>query len=140
MSDYTVEMFHADYEKVIPIMLKYRDLETLDQNGDEVKPENAVLEILAYFISQYGNSRGTDYEIRFLSVMQFIEHYQMDLIESGLISGEENESTKVPNSILEKLLDSFKSPQPPSHYPSSSLFNQRHELNYKKVYKLLKKA
>jgi hypothetical protein len=138
MADYTVTLFHEDFGNVMPIMLKYQNLATLNESEPDVKPGDAVLEIISYFISKYGNARGTDYEMRFLSVMQFIEHYQNDLIKSGLISVPDSKTASVPNSILEILLESIRPPQPPSRYPSSPLFNQEHEFNYKKVIKALK--
>jgi hypothetical protein len=138
VSDYTIEMFYKDHNEVIPIFAHYQDLETLNRNNEERNPEKAVLDVVKYFVNKYGKARGTDYEIRFLSIYQFIEHYQKDLLEKGLISYTSSESTQIPNSLLETLLDSFRPPQPPNPMPSSSLFNERHEFNYKKVLKTVK--
>lgn len=138
MADYTVAMFHADFEQVIPLLMNYRNLEKLDEKPEEAKPENAFMDIVAKFAEKYGNNKGVDFQMRFLSIMQFIEHYQKDLGMEGLIQAAPGLDTRVPNQLLELLLGSFKTPQPPSPYPSSTLHNQYHEFNYKKVLKAYK--
>jgi hypothetical protein len=140
LSEYTIEMFHTDYETVIPVIMKYRDLESLEAPKEEVKPENAFMDIVGVFLEKYGNARGTDYQMRFLSVMQFIEHYAKDLLKDGLIVENQDITTRIPNEILSLLLDSFKAPQAPNPYPSSWLHNTNHEFNYKKVLKAYKTA
>ena len=140
MADYTVAMFHADYQQVIPLMINYRNLETLDDKQDQVKPEYAFMDIVAKFAEKYGNSKGVDYQMRFLSTMQFIEHYQKELAQDGMIQAVLGLDTQVPNQLLELLLGSFKAAQPPSPYPSSTLHNQNHEFNYKKVLKAYKRS
>ena len=138
MADYTVAMFHADYQQVIPLMINYRDLEKLDDNKDEVKPEYAFMDIVAKFAGKYGNIRGVDYQMRFLSTMQFVEHYQKELAQDGMIQAAPGLDTHVLNKLLELLLSSFKAAQPPSPNPSSTLHNQYHEFNYKNVLKAYK--
>jgi hypothetical protein len=136
--DYTVEMFHADFKTVVPLLFKYRDLESLEEKNTEAKPQDAFLEIVSLFLEKYGNSKGGDYQMRFLSVMQFIEHYAKELLKDGLITEAQEAITSIPNELLVLLLNSFKSPQPPNLYPSSSLHNQYHEFNYKNVLKAYK--
>ena len=138
MPDYTVVMFHTDYQQVIPLLMNYRNLEKLEEKPDEAKPEYAFMDIVNKFAEKYGNSKGVDFQMRFLSIMQFIEHYQKELAQDGMIQAAPGLDTQVPNELLELLLNSFKSPQPPSHYPSSTLHNQNHEFNYKKVFKAYK--
>jgi hypothetical protein len=135
LSDYSIEMFHSDFERVVPLLFKYRDLEKLEGKPEEDKPENAFLDIVTKFLEKYGNVKGSDYQMRFLSVMQFLEHYTKELLKDGLINEASEASTRIPNELLGLLLDSFKSPQPPNPYPSSYLHNQYHEFNYKKVLK-----
>jgi hypothetical protein len=133
-------MFHADYKEIIPLILNYRSLEKLEEKPEEAKPENAFMEIAAKFVEKYGNSKGIDFQMRFLSIMQFIEHYQKSLAQDGLIQAVPGLDTQVPNELLELLLGSFKAPQSPSPYPSSTLHNQYHEFNYKKVLKAYKQS
>ncbi len=131
-------MFRRDYEKVIPLLIQYRNREKQAQADQAAKPEYAVLDMVKQFAEQYGNTRGTDYQIRFLSVMQFIEHYQKDLLGSGFLSSSQEGGLQLPDSFLNILLDSIRPPQSPSCYPSSPLYNQDHQFNYKKVIKALK--
>jgi hypothetical protein len=138
LAEYTVEMFQVDFDKVLPLLFKFRDLESLEEKTSEVKPEDAFMEIVSQFVEKYGNQKGTDYQVRFLSIMQFLEHYSKDLLKDNLISETQDTSAHVPVQLLSLLLDSFKSPQPPNPYPSSSLHNQYHEFNYKKVLKAFK--
>jgi hypothetical protein len=138
LSEYTIEMFQTDFDRVIPLLFKYRDLESLENKTEEVKPEDAFLEIVKQFVEKYGNAQGMDYQMRFLSVMQFLEHYSRDLLRDGLITDAKESTTNVPLQLLGLLLASFKSPQPPSPFPSSTLHNQYHEFNYKKVLKAFK--
>jgi hypothetical protein len=138
LAEYTVEMFQVDFDKVLPLLFKFRDLESLEEKTSEVKPEDAFMEIVSQFVEKYGNQKGTDYQVRFLSVMQFLEHYSKDLLKDNLISETQDTSAHVPVQLLSLLLDSFKSPQPPNPYPSSPLHNQYHEFNYKKVLKAFK--
>jgi hypothetical protein len=140
MAEYTVEMFREDFEKVVPIMLRYRNQETLDQGEGQPQPENAVLDILDIFTEKYGSSRGIDFQMRFLSVMQFVEHYQKDLEKEGLLNNIDDGIAQVPGDLLLFLLESIRSPQPPSPYPSSPLYNQNHEFNYKKIIKAVRAA
>jgi hypothetical protein len=133
-------MFLRDFEKVIPLLIQYRDREKQAAQDNTAKPEYAVLDMVKYFAGEYGNARGTDYQMRFLSVMQFVEHYQKDLMDKGLVSPSKDEGIQVPDKVLKTLLDSIKPPQPPSRYPSSPLYNQDHEFNYKKVTKVLKQG
>lgn len=44
MSDYANEMFRRDYEKVIPLLIQYRDREKQVQADQAVKSEYAVLD------------------------------------------------------------------------------------------------
>jgi hypothetical protein len=136
--DYTMDMFHQDHDEVLPIFMHYKSLENPIGNQEQSNAEKVVTEVFNYFIKKYGKAKGTDYELRFLSINQFIEHYQKDLLREGLISAESSESIQVHNNLLEALLNSFRSPQPPSPLPSSSLFNEDHELNYKKVIRIMK--
>jgi hypothetical protein len=138
VSAYTAEMFAEDYRMVVPLIMKYRDLESLDEKKDEAQPEDAFMEIVACFMDKYGNVKGSDYQMRFLSIMQFIEHYAKELRQESLISEVPSVNVSISNDLLNFLLDSFKDPQPPSPYPSSSLHNQYHEFNYKKVLKTIK--
>jgi hypothetical protein len=138
VSDYTNAMFRRDYEKVLALLLEYRDKEKLAQPGETAKPEYAVMDMVKYFAEQYGNSRGTDYHMRFLSVMQFIEHYQKELVSSGFLTVSPDGNVQLPDSFLDVLLNSIKPPQPPSRVPSAPLYNQDRQFNYKKVIKALK--
>jgi hypothetical protein len=140
LSDYTYEMFQTDFDRIVPLLFKYRDLEKLEGQKEEVKPEDAFLEIVAQFVEKYGGTKGTDYQMRFLSMMQFLEHYARDLVKDGLMTDAKEISTHVPDRLLNLMLDSFKAPQPPSPYPSSKLHNQYHEFNYKKVLKAFRAA
>jgi hypothetical protein len=136
VSDYTVEMFHEDFAKVMPLLLDYQ--EKLNNKDHSEKPEYAVLDMVKYFAEKYGKTRGTDYHMRFLSVMQFIEHYRVQLVKDGVIQPSQEEGIQVPGNVLLLLLDSIKPPQKPSPYPSSPLYNQEHRFNYKKVVRVLK--
>jgi hypothetical protein len=138
VTDYTSEMFLRDFEKVIPLLIQYRNLEKQDPQDSTAKPEYAVLDIIKYFSGEYGNARGTDYHMRFLSVLQFVEHYQKDLESKGLLKTTEDDNIRLPDIVIKALLDSIKPPQPPSHSPSSPLYNRDHEFNLKKVIKVLK--
>ncbi len=138
MSDYSIELFHADFEAVIPLILKYRDLETLENTKAEPGPQDAYMEIVNHFLKQYGKIRGSDYQMRFLSVMQFLEHYTDELLKDGMIAKAEESTTRITNDLLRLLLSSFKPPQRPTLYPSSTLHNKKHEFNYKKVVKAFK--
>jgi hypothetical protein len=140
MADYTVDMFREDFEKIVPIMLRYRNQETLGQNEEQPQSEDAVLDILDVFTRKYGSSRGIDYQMRFLSVMQFVEHYQKDLEKEGLLNSTDTGIIQVPGDLLFFLLESIRSPQPPSPYPSSPLYNQNREFNYKKIIKAVRDA
>jgi len=137
VADYTPEMFNLDYEDAVPMILKYRDLESFEPN-QEFHPEQSAMDISTYFIKKYGNVRGKDFQMRFLSVMQFIEHYHNDLLQQGIINSLEGSKIRVKNEFLKILLDSFRDPQPPSPFPSSPLMNQDHDFNYKKVLKAIK--
>jgi hypothetical protein len=139
VSDYNIAMFHEDYEIVIPIFMKFRDMESLDKKDNPPDPGQAVLEIAGYFKNKYGNFKGIDYHMRFLSVMQFIEHYRQDLLTQGLIT-DDGSAVQVPDDLLGTMLDSYQAPRPPQNYPSSSLLNQQHEFNFKKVVKKMKSA
>jgi hypothetical protein len=139
VSDYTSEMFLRDFEKVIPLLVQYRNQEKQVCLDNVTKPEYAVLDLVKYFAEEYGNAKGTDYQMRFLSVMQFVEHYQKDLAAKGILSPSKEELVRLPGNVLKALLDSIKPPQPPSRFPSSPLYNHDHEFNYKKVVKILNK-
>jgi hypothetical protein len=138
VSDYTSEMFLRDFEKVIPLLIQYRNQEKLATGDNTTKPEYAVLDMVKYFAAEYGNARGTDYHMRFLSVMQFVEHYQKDLESKGLLKTTGDDTIRLPDIVTKALLDSIKPPQPSSRYPSSPLYNRDHEFNYKKVIKVIK--
>jgi hypothetical protein len=138
VSDYTSEMFLRDFEKVIPLLIQYRSQEKLEARDTNTKPEYAVLDMVKYFAGEYGNAHGTDYHMRFLSVMQFVEHYQKDLESQGLLKTTGDDSIRLPDIVIKALLDSIKPPQPSSLYPSSPLYNRNHEFNYKKVIKVIK--
>jgi hypothetical protein len=140
LSDYTIEMFQTDFDRLVPLLFKYRDLESLEQKKEEVKAEDAFLDIVAQFVEKYGSVKGTDYQMRFLSTMQFLEHYSKDLLRDGLINEAKEVSTHIPGQLLSLMLNSFKAPQAPNLYPSSSLHNQYHEFNYKKVLKAFRAA
>jgi len=131
-------MFLKDFEKVIPLLIQYRNQEKQVVQDKSTKPEYAVMDMIKYFAGEYGNTRGTDYHLRFLSVMQFVEHYQKDLVDKGLLNTSKQEVFQVPDHVLSTLLDSINPPQPPNRYPSSSLYNQEHQFNYKKVIKVIK--
>jgi|WetSurMetagenome_2_1015567.scaffolds.fasta_scaffold79991_3 hypothetical protein len=140
MSDYTVKMFHQDHNEILPKTITNQMINKSEKAGEQDNPENGSYynELISLFITKYGKSRGTDYAVRFLSVLQFIEHYQKDLERDGQIVNKEN-SVQVEGTLLQILLDSFRPPQPPSVFPSSSLYNQNREFNYKKVTKALKR-
>jgi hypothetical protein len=131
-------MFKQDYDLVIPLFYKYRDMASLQAEETDDQPQNAFREIVDIFLLRYGNIKGADYQMRFLSIMQFIEHYEKDLLKDGIISEPTKMTTQIPEKLLNLLLDSFKTPQPPSPFPSSSLHNSYHEFNYKKVFKAFK--
>jgi hypothetical protein len=137
VSDYTIAMFHEDYEIVIPIFMKFRDMESLKNKDNPPDPGQAVLEIAGYFKNRYGNFKGIDYHMRFLSVMQFIEHYRKDLLTQSLIT-DDGSALQIPDDLLGTMLDSYQAPRPPQNYPTSPLLNQEHEFNFKKVVKKVK--
>jgi hypothetical protein len=134
--EYTMQMFQMDYEMVIPLFYKYRDIASLDNEEVDTGSQNAFKEIVDIFLLRYGNIKGADYQMRFLSIMQFIEHYEKDLLKDRIITEPTKMTTQIPEKLLNLLLDSFKPPQPPSPFPSSSLHNSYHEFNYKKVLKV----
>lgn len=138
MADYNVEMFKKDYESLIPVIMESRSIETLDMVEKEAGSEKITKGITQYFTSTYGNARGIDFEMRFMSVMQFLEHYWQDLLNNGFIKQTEDMNTRVPDEVLTVLLESIRSPQPPNRCGSSPLYNDYHEFNYKKVIKALK--
>ena len=136
MTDYTVEMFHQDYAEVSSRILPYISLASLEPR--ESDPEKAVQEVMDYFISKYGKQKGLDYEMRFLSVQKFIAHYQNELPREGLADETNPGVISVHNELLQVLLDSFRNTQSPGAFPSSTLFNQNREFNYRKVIKAVK--
>jgi hypothetical protein len=137
--DYTVEMFHEDYAELSLKMMPYSDIGTLNPRGNESNEEKVVQEVMDYFITKYGKLKGVDFEFRFISIHLFIEHYQKELLQEGLAVETSPDSIRLQNELLEVLLSSLKDPQPPSHIPSSPLFNQDHQFNFKKVIKAAKK-
>jgi len=135
-------MFHQDHDELTPRLLTHKNLESATINGaemaDDATPEGfTYLDVVELFVAKYGKSKGTDYSMRFLSIMQFIEHYQKDLEQNGLIENKAD-SMEVQSGLLLILLESFKPPQPPNLIPSSQLFNQEHQFNFKKVIKVLR--
>ncbi|HSW59007.1 MAG TPA: hypothetical protein VLH15_11425 [Dehalococcoidales bacterium] len=138
MSEYSIENFLTDIEKVIPVFTKYRYLETLEKDVEKPKPEEALKEVAFYFRAKYGNKKGTDYQLRFFSVMQFLEHHNKELFDKSLVKEDSQSIEPTTYNLLYLLLSSFKSPQPPSPFPSFRLFNRYREFNIKKVLKEFK--
>jgi hypothetical protein len=138
MSDYTYEMFNRDQNEMRPILESYYSLDTLDRKKDSSGTRSAVEQVLAYFVDKYGKRKGWDYEVRFLTTTAFIDRYEKDLTQLGFISQVDNVTLRIQDRLLILLLDSFKPPQSNGIMPTSTLLNQDHEFNYKKVAKALK--
>jgi hypothetical protein len=137
VADYNLEMFQKDHNEILPKLLTGTVLKEPAESEKTEEPTGA--DIINLFIEKYGKARGRDYSMRFLSVMQFIDHYQKDLQRNGLI--EDNPGAmQVKGELLQFLLESFRPPQPPGIMPSSPLLNQDHEINFKKVIRALKGA
>jgi hypothetical protein len=133
---YTQEMFRRDQEE-INSKLTVSNLQI--KNAENTShPLLSFEDILNIFVTKYGNSRGSDYCTRFFSILRFIDHYNKELLQQGLLSEEKPGTIQVSSELIEVLLGSFKAPQPPRKLSSSPLMNQDHEFNYPKVIKALK--
>jgi hypothetical protein len=133
---YSPDMFHQDQHEIVAKMPKPK---LKPDSEEEETPSNFTIDdIMNIFIGKYGKSRGVDYCTRFLSVLQFINHYRGDLILKRLVKTEKVGSMEVHNELLNTLLGSFKTPQPPNPLASSPLLNQYHDFNYNKVMKVIK--
>jgi hypothetical protein len=133
VADYTLEMFYQDHNEILPKILtgsaSAKATEDTEKTG-----EPTGMDIVNLFMEKYGKARGRDFGMRFLTIMQFIDHYQKELAQHGLIEAKPG-SMQVRSELFQVLLDSFRSPQPPNVIPSSPLLNQDHEFNFKKVIK-----
>jgi hypothetical protein len=138
MSDYTFEMFNQDQEKMRPILESYYSLDKLDPKTTSSGSTEAAEQVLDYFVEKYGKRKGWDYEVRFLTTATFVDHYQKELTQLGLVSQPDSISIRIQSDLLKLLLESFQPPQPNSLLPTSNLLNQNHEFNYKKIVKALK--
>jgi hypothetical protein len=140
MSDYTYEMFCRDHDQLIPVMDVRQSLSPPEENPDKDKSKEVITKIATYFLQKYGRFKGGDYTFRYFAVLEFINHYQKELIQLGYIAGANDFATTVQDDLLLTLLGSFQSPQKGSTRPSSPLLNQKHNFNYLKVIKALKSA
>lgn len=132
---YTVEMFHKDQNEILTIMPPPPKIDPKTQG--QVSASFTFQDIMSIFTDKYGDARGTDFCMRFLGVMLFIDHYKADLMLKGYMKKEKEDAMQVQNELLELLLESFKDPQPPNVMASSPLLNQKHEFNYNKVIKAM---
>jgi hypothetical protein len=132
---YTIEMFHQDQNEILSKIPPPPKVDPETQGS--LAPTFTFQDVMELFIAKYKKARGTDFCMRFLGVMQFIDHYKADLMLKGYMKKEKEDAMQVQNELLQVLLDSFKTPQPPNVMASSSLLNQEHEFNYKKVIKAM---
>jgi hypothetical protein len=136
MSDYTLEMFRQDHDQMACIVTGLKLKGKLHENDPELTPDDVIEQIYAYFINKYAKNKGQDYAIRFLTVTEFIDHYQKDLARLGVIIRMDEVNASVQDRLFELLLDSFRT-HSPGMVPSSTLLNRERKFNYKKVIKAL---
>jgi len=105
--------------------------------GYRLNPNDPSADTVGFFRSKYGQSKGRDYAIRFLSTIWFINDNRDALIEEGLIRKESGQ-TMVEEELIRVILDSFSSPEPPALFPTSTFEENDHILGFRKVLEAVK--
>ena len=140
--DYTVDMFCCDHDEMAPLMELTRDVKIPEDEWPRINIEGTIYGVnpnvpeartMRFFTSKYGRAKGSDYGMRFMSIMWFIIKNRDRLTQKGLIRSDDNGPAEIREELLQVLLESFIRPKPPVISPTSSLAKNFPDFDLKKV-------
>ena len=146
MSDYTVDMFCVDHDRLLPILQAVEGIELTESEWPKINIEGTIyalnpnfpeVDTIRFFTEKYGKKQGFDYAVRFLEIIRFINKHRKKLIRDQLVKTAGSHS-EVVEELLQVMLDSFSPAQSPVIFPKSTLQSKSGELNYTKVLKATK--
>ena len=147
MSDYTLDMFCKDHDEMRPMLKVLQNIEIPEDEWPKIdiegtiyglNPNNPISDTIGFFRAKYGQSKATDYATRFLSIIWFINDNHDALIKEGLIQEDSSGATLIRDELLQVILDSFSPPELPVIFPTTSLGDKYHILNFAKVLRVVK--
>ncbi len=127
---YTVDMLCADHDEMAPLMELTKGVRIPQDEWPRINIEGTTYSMnpnipdartMRFFMSKYGRVRGSDYGMRFLSIMWFIIRHRRRLVRDGLVRCDDTGRMEVCEELLQVLLESFSPPKPPVIFPTSSL-------------------
>lgn len=112
-----------DHTRRIIAKLEEVGLVKVVSGGYRINPNNPDSDTFGAFRIKYG-PKATDFTVRFLSVMRFINHNRDRLKKEGLIRNAEKGALWIDEDMVRVMLDSFQPPELPSRFPTSPLCNK----------------
>jgi hypothetical protein len=103
-----------------------------------LNPNSSTADTIGAFKIKYGE-KATDYAMRFLSIMWFINNNREALMKKDLVRNAEGGGSLVDEDMVKTMLESFRSSVPPSIFPTSALWDKNGNFKLSRVIKELRK-